>query len=144
MKWFKFIIWVQLFLSALVYLGNAIQALTGGQYHGEADLIYSVFPAMKGADTFMGIACLALAIFAIVVRFQLSGYRKLGPKLYLGHLVAGVVVTVIYTALSVNAMAGYGDTASLWSEAIGTVIGNVIVIVCNIIYFKKREHLFVN
>ena len=143
MKWFKFVIYVQLFLAALVNLGSAVQALTGSQYNGEADLVYAFFPALKTADTLYGILCIAAAVFAIVTRFQLSGYRANGPKFYIGLLVANIVIPIIYGVMASSAMSGF-DTSSIWSSTAGSMVGSVILLVCNIIYFNKRKHLFVN
>ena len=53
MKWFKFVIWVQLFLSALSTLISGIQCLSGGHYGDQADAVYAMFPNLKGVDQFL-------------------------------------------------------------------------------------------
>ena len=50
MKWFKFVIWVQLFLAALSSLYTAFSLFTGSAYLGSADTIYSYYPGLKASD----------------------------------------------------------------------------------------------
>ena len=51
MKWFHFVIYFQLFVSALVGLWNGFQLLTGRIYGENTDRVYSYFSGLKGVDT---------------------------------------------------------------------------------------------
>ena len=55
LKWFKFIIYVQLFLSALGNLVAGIQLLTRLAYGGLWASIYTFYPALRPVDAVMGV-----------------------------------------------------------------------------------------
>lgn len=46
MKWFKFIIYFQLWAGMLVNLVTAGKYFTGAYYEGNAEMVYRVFPAL--------------------------------------------------------------------------------------------------
>ncbi|MCD8322925.1 MAG: zinc ribbon domain-containing protein [Oscillospiraceae bacterium] len=140
MKWFKFIIWVQLFLSALGNLGTGLSLVTGLTYGEYASSVYYYFTGLKAVDIFCGLLTIALGIVAIYVRFQLSGFRRRGPDLYLYYLAANIVVSFLYIILTSVVIGTFaGDTTSIVS-----LIASAVLIAINSIYFKKRRHLFVN
>ena len=60
MKWFHFVIYFQLFVSALVGLWNGFQLLTGRIYGENTDRVYSYFSGLKGVDTIIGICYIAI------------------------------------------------------------------------------------
>ena len=150
MKWFKFLIYFQLFANAVIMLFTAISSIFGLQYDGDAELVYYVAPGLKVVDVIYGIVCLGLMAGAIVVRQKLAHYRKNAPVLYIGFVTVGSVISLIYTFAAVavtGAISPYapGESLVLISGAVlGTLIGAGIVIPLNYIYFKKREELFIN
>ena len=91
MKWFHFVIYFQLFVSALVGLWNGFQLLTGRIYGENTDRVYSYFSGLKGVDTIIGICYIAIAIFALVTRFMLADFKKSGPAIYIGKQKAGII-----------------------------------------------------
>lgn len=144
MKWYKFLIYFSLFASAVLNVINGLGLLTGTIYQGQADLVYATFEGLKGLDTFVGIFSLALAGFAVFVRFQLSGYKKLAPRLLLILYIGVIVFDLVYiigmgTVLPDIAM-DMIDTSSFYSSMISSAVFAIV----NYIYFKKRAHLFVN
>lgn len=150
MKWFKFLIYFQLFANAVIMLFTAISSIFGLQYDGDAELIYYIAPGLKVVDVIYGIVCLALMAGAIVVRQKLAHYRKNAPVLYIGFVTAGSVIGLIYTfaAMAVTGVispSALGESLVLISAAVlGTLIGVGIFIPLNYIYFKKRKELFIN
>ena len=50
MGWFKFIIYFQLFASAVINAALGITAFTGSHYDGKAELVYAFFPGMSAVD----------------------------------------------------------------------------------------------
>lgn len=143
MKWFKFIIWVQLFLNAILNLREGITALTGAQYDGMAERVYRFYENLKIYDTIYGVAVILLAAYAIWVRFKLSGFKKDGPMMYFICLGANIVIPLIYVALASGEIGvSMGDVLSNGSST--TIVGSIIMLVVNIVYFKNRKHLFVN
>lgn len=150
MKWFKFLIYFQLFANAVLYLFSAISSIFGLQYDGDAELIYYIAPGLRVVDVIYGIVCLGLMAGAIVVRQKLAHYRKNAPVLYIGFVTAGSVIGLVYTFATMavtGAISPYalGESLALISAAVlGTLIGVGIFIPLNYIYFKKRKELFIN
>ena len=143
MKWFKFIIYFQLFANALINLANAVTVLTGAHYQGTADTVYAVFPAQHTVDIVYGILCLALAALGIYTRFRLSAFRRNGPGLYLGLIAANILVPVLYMLLS-SAVTGIPMASLLDVNGLASLAGNVIMLIVNKIYFDRRKDLFEN
>lgn len=143
MKWFKFIIWVQLFLNAILNVREGIIGLTGAQYDGMAERVYRFYENLKIYDTIYGVAVILLAAYAIWVRFKLSGFKKDGPMMYFICLGANIVIPLIYIALFCSETnLSIGDALSNGSST--TIVGCFVMLIVNIVYFKNRKHLFVN
>ncbi len=140
MKWYKFIIYVQLFLTALLNLGSAVSYFTGNQYRGNVDAVYATFPGMKTLDTLMGVASIAVAVFGVIVRQKLAGFKKEGPRWYLILFGVSAVASVLYLIAGSN-ITGINlmDSSSVSSIAV-----SIVMIVVNKSYFDKRQELFVN
>lgn len=143
MKWFKFIIYVQLFLSALANLGTGISVLTGSQYGEGKELVYYVFSSLKTVDVLYGVVLIVLAVGAIYVRMQLAGYRANGPKLYLVLMSATALASFIYIIAASSAIGELSRSLNLTTYITNLII-SALLIVINAMYFKKRAHLFVN
>jgi len=144
MKWFKFVIYVQMFLAAISdvanfgnYIGGNIYAIQGSS----PEAVYWVFPALSGLDKVFAILCLALAAFAIYVRMELAKYKSGACDKYLIFIVATAGISVLYQII-------FAGITSQISESMPSIIGMVIAygvfIALNKIYFDKRKHLFVN
>ena len=145
MNWFKFIIYFQLFLSCVVNVYNGIQMMSGGQYKGMAELVYNTIKGMKGIDIVFGLLFIVLGVAAIVVRFQMSGFKKQGPVMYMGFCAAVCLVSLAYIiAVKIIVSKYTDDTSSLNSASIVQLISTGVMLAVNIPYFKNRQHLFVN
>ncbi len=147
MNWFKFLIYCQLFLTALSELSNAYLYLTGRVYareEGGAAAFYAQYPSFRIINLMFGAAGIIMAAFAIYTRFQLAGFKKGAPSLLLKFNLISVGVTMVYHILYALISAGYGifltggqivDFVSLF------VIGMAYYLV-NKSYFGKREFMF--
>lgn len=143
MGWFKFIIYFQLFASAVINAALGITAFTGSHYDGKAELVYAFFPGMSAVDKVYGLVLIVLAVFAIIVRFQLAQFKKAGPNLYLLLMLISAVAGLVYIiAVNIN-ISGYGVNVE-YSDQISQLVVCVVLLVVNYIYFQKRSHLFVN
>ena len=121
-------------------LWNGFQLLTGRIYGENTDRVYSYFSGLKGVDTIIGICYIAIAIFALVTRFMLADFKKCGPAMYIGMQVAGLIISIAYIA-SVTSIVD-GLTEYIASSTYGTMAVSIVMLICNIVYFKKRKHLF--
>ena len=149
MNWFKFIIYVQLFLTSLGALYNAYQLLSGKIYDNDqgvtAEQIFRIFPSLKTVGFVSGILFLVVAGGAIFTRFQLAGFKKNGPMFYFIVIGSIIFANFIYVIAAVSEVKKYGFPASsiVQPSIVGQIIGYVILVVCNIIYFNNRKKLFV-
>lgn len=140
MKWFKFIIYFQLWAGMLVNLVTAGKYFTGAYYEGNAEMVYRVFPALQPLDIVMGVVCLALAVYAVVVQRALAKFRAKGPMMYYLMYIVNTAATVLYLLIGSIIIGQSAFTA----EVAGSIIGSLVMLFVNIPYFNNRKHLFVN
>ena len=153
MKWFKFLIYFSLFAGALASLYMAIIYYTGAVYISAegtviAETVYSVFPTLKTVDLIYAVYYVGMAVFMVVTRFMLSGFKKIAPRLVVLIYVIQAFSYIAYVGMVIFAVEGSGlvnvadivDVSSIGS----TVVTSIIMAVANHVYFKKRAYLFVN
>ena len=140
MKWFKFIIYFQLWAGMLVNLVTAGKYFTGAYYEGNAEMVYRFVPALQPLDIVMGVVCLALAVYAVVVQRALAKFRAKGPMMYYLMYIVNTAVTVLYLIIGSIIIGQSAFTA----EVAGSIIGSLVMLFVNIPYFNNRKHLFVN
>ena len=140
MNWYKFLIYVALFLGAIANVFTGFQMLTGGHYEGMSSWVYLYYPSLKTLDMVIGIASIGLAVFAIVVRQKLANYQSDGPKMLMILYVGSVLISVIYLIMVMGIVGGDIDSSTM----IPSLAVSVVMIIVNKIYFDKRQHLFVN
>lgn len=140
MKWYKFIIYVQLFLVALANVGTAGMYFGGLSYGEDVEWVYQVYGGLKTLDMSMGMVSLALAVLCIYVWGRMRRFRKNAVPLYLSIFIISLASVIIYN-IAWNGIAGVGNEGSM--ESLGSAVGGRVVwIVFNYRYFKKRRHLF--
>lgn len=140
MRWYKFVIWVQLFLNALSGVGSGIMIMTGAHYQGQATVVYMVYGGLKGLDIVMGIIMFALAGGAIWVRQMLSKFKKMGPTAYVILMALNGIINLLY-AIMVSAITRLN---TFNATVISSIIASIALCICNYIYFNKRKSMFVN
>ena len=140
MKWFKFLIYFGLFAGAVLNCLSAILQITGAVYEESAEVVYIFFPELKFFDIFYTILLLALAVLQIFTRFQLSGFKKNGPKLILIVYSAAAVISLLYGIVASVILHEFLFNANM----IISIIVPVVMVVLNKIYFDKRKDMFVN
>ena len=144
MNYYKFAIWVQLFLGALVYAVQGLGLLFGFWYEAvsgiNAQWFYLFVPAMLIVDILFGLLYLAMAVGAVYTRQQMAHFKKNGPDLYYLFLIAGMVLSFLYAVLQGIIC----STGSGISSAISSLVGSGVVLVLCRIYFEKRRSMFCN
>ena len=144
MKWYKFLIYVSLFLGAIINFANGISYITGyiyTTYQTTPEIIYQYYGAgLQIIDVIYGICILLLAAFAIYTRMRLAKFKKNAVNCILAYLALNILITLLYNTM-LNAIF---NVPALNASYIGTLIGNMIFIFLNYIYFNKRRHLFYN
>ena len=146
MKWFKFIIYFQLFAAALFGFGGGCYVATGSQYDDKKELVYAAFDGLEALDITVGILSIALAVFALVTRFALARFKKVGPPMYLGMLAANIIVYIVYIAICESIVLSVTNEKELElsDSAISSLLTCIVMFFVNLVYFNKRKHMFVN
>lgn len=145
MRWYKFVIWVQLFLNALLNIVSGIMTMTGAHYQGQATVVYMVYGRLKGLDIVIGIMMLVLAGGAIWVRQMLSKFQKMGPTAYIILIASNGIVSLIYVIMASAIIRLNAFSATVISQIVaGIVVASIALCICNYIYFNKRKSMFVN
>lgn len=146
MAWFKFLIYFMLFANAAINIFTAVTYLTGSVYLGEdmtmsdVEALYMFYPTAKMIDVIYGVLLIALAAYAIFTRFQLSGFKRRGPFLFILMYVLNLVIGLLYSiSITFTLEAGLLGFISL----VPPIITSVVMIFVNIVYFRNREELFV-
>ncbi|MGO5077628.1 hypothetical protein ACTQ3J_07365 [Oscillospiraceae bacterium LCP25S3_E3] len=146
MAWFKFLIYFMLFANAAINIFTAVTYLTGSVYLGEdmtmsdVEALYMFYPTAKMIDVVYGVLLIALAAYAIFTRFQLSGFKRRGPFLFILMYVLNLVIGLLY---SISIMFTLGAGPLDYISLAPSIITSVVMIFVNVVYFRKREELFV-
>lgn len=118
MKWHYFLIWFSLFFSAII---NIVDGISCMEYVGQV-----------GGAAFFGISEIALGIFLIFVRFQLSGFKVNAINLFTTAQVISIVLSVLAAIVT---------GIELDVSGIASAIGMIVITRA---YYAKRAELFVN
>ena len=133
MKWFHFLIYCVLWLNAGVcaLLGFLLLGLVGDAF-----------------TTAYGIAMLAFAVFCLITRSRLAKFKKGAPGcLYAFYILGDVVLVLVFNIISWMVTGGsLNDLVIMLLDPafISNVVGMIIMVSLNKVYFNKRKHLFVN
>ncbi len=150
MKWFKYLIYFQLFFSAAEYLFQAVCMIFNFQnsYIQELFNLNCFNRDLRPVGVILGILWLIPAAMTLYARFELAAFKKGAPKKFIIIVAATQVLAIanelfvfLYKYMFFDKTVIIGAVASL---IVGWVIASFIFIYPNIVYFKKREHLFVN
>lgn len=146
MKWHKFLIYFSLWAGAVLDLLNAVRLFTGMTYTQSGlslDYVYRAYPALKTVDVVFAIFFVGLAVFTIYTRFQLAGYKTGAPGKLISLYIVGFVVAIAYS-MAIASVLKVSISDVIGSDMLGSIIGSVVMVAANKVYYGKRAHLFVN
>lgn len=129
MKWYKFLIYFALFLSAVSYFYNAFNEI---RYLFD---FFSVFSVL------LLIVNILLGVMALRVRGALAKFKANAPKQLLQFYILGLVPVILQLFMPI--IYGYAH-ATVLGTVIGNIVGTFVAVWLNKIYFDKRKHLFAN
>lgn len=139
MGWYKFIIYVQLFVIAggsLISAGLSFTGLSLGSWD-EVRLLYAFIPELRMVMIVTGAIMLGIAVFAIVVRQWLAHYEQkgiIGLYVLRGLIIANNVFgTMAMTAITHTTVS---------SSVVSSCIVSIVLLVIDLLYFGKRKQLF--
>ena len=141
MNWHSFLVKCGLWGAAAVLLIEAVLMFTGGA--GEAGGVRAVFFCV-------GAVCVLSAYVQLRARSSLAAFRANGPKL----LQVGAVlfflcfVASLLTSAVLPTVAQGGSAPGTWRDRLsGTALyvgAGVVIGLCQLRYYNKRDHLFTN
>lgn len=140
MKWYCVLAYFGLWVSGLVTIINGYLLFSGGHIIGDTETFYEMFNGLQTADIVMGLVSMAAGLFGFVTASCLIAMKSFAPKMvpiyYAVNLVSNIIYSIIYS--SIIKMSAFNV------NFIVELIITAVFMVVNIIYFKKRDHLFVN
>lgn len=141
MKWYKFVVNIQLFLSMLVCVYNALGYFN--RSNEEWELLYTSFPKLKVLNISFGIIQLLYIGFIAVIRYRMVKFKKNAPTLYITNFWIQIFLdfawNMIAVAITSNGPYYYGSAIA--EVAIRNVFF-IIYILLNVVYFRKRKFMF--
>ena len=137
MKYFKFIIYFQLFAAAAMHLFAAIY---------QTDVLNTYFDvqtaSIKNLQISYAIISILLAIFALVIRWRLASFKAYAPALYVCYILANAVIAFFYLVWLGLILKVHHYDISLVNSYLLTLLAGFCVVFFNYVYFTKREPLF--
>ena len=142
MNWYKFLIWIALWVIAASNILSGVQYIGGGSHTEE---MLAQFPILSTVNLFYGVLTLGMGVLALITRFALAGYKKTAPKLTVGLFTYGLVISLGYNAIVLGMTSSTYEPVDLiiTGMSVGvSVIFNLTLVICNHLYFKKRKRFF--
>ena len=141
LKWYYFIVKIQLWISMVFGLYNGAQYFQGAQYGDNVKAVYTAFPAMSSVDFAFGFLMLVFAVFAFITRRRLVRFEPSGPKFYIGLNIISAFVPIAY-ALTCSFATNIPFVNLIDENGIVHFVIGMLFALINAIYFKKRKELF--
>jgi len=137
--WHKFMSFFFLWICAFFAFKSGMACLTGSALGPYKDKIYEAFPGMHYLYAGFGAAALVIAAFTVYACFELIKYKKDAPRDLFIALSAQILATLIFEAIA-GFILGF-ENLNLSQSAVAVVLQSLILLV-NIIYFKKNKAYF--
>ncbi len=147
MKWHKFLVYFALWMGALSNLSDGCSIFNGGHYGDARNEVYLQVSALKQLDMICGIIMIAAAVLGFYTAYRLLTMKKGAPKLL--PVVYGISAALnlgysVAAALIIKNAMRMIDVSSVLTSGITMAIFSAIMLIVTMIYYKKREHLFIN
>ena len=140
MKWYKFLIYFALWAGAIVNLIDSLQFFTGSILGDDVEILYAYYPLLKVLNLAFALILVTYAVFAIYTRYRLAQFRRNGPACLHALYLVQLAMVLIYWLAGSLILGEWLDLASGFSD----LISSIVILCINIVYFRKRKHLFVN
>ncbi len=145
MKWYKFLIYFLLYANFVTYLFDGFIYLFGDKINFLSELFADTL--FTGKFRIIGIiyavVLITLSVISLYVRNGLAKFKVSAPKNFIIFDIITSVISTVVTLLSMILVENAGLSDWL-PELLGSLLGSTAIIMCNITYFRKRKHLFIN
>lgn len=151
MKWYKFVTYVQLPFS-MVFCLYKFYSYVSGSVYGSAEIarnVYTSAPALRGINYYYAVVNLFTILGTLFVITWMGKLKTKAWKYYIYLLIINGGATVVFTVMYMNVIRSNSnfDASSIVQYVINisyNIFVTVLMGAINYIYFKKRDHLFVN
>ena len=148
MKWHNFLVYAGFLLGILYSLGSAIKIIISMTNTESAEyFVYEFYKAFKVADIIVIIINVFWCVVELYVWREMMQKRRNGWKKYIFCIIGASVINCIKWLAAIIIFKSYELDVSV-SQYITDIIAMIICcsisVVLNNIYYKKRDHLFVN
>ena len=148
MKWHNFLVYAGFLLGILYSLGSAIKIIISMTNTESAEyFVYEFYKAFKVADIIVIIINVFWCVVELYVWREMMQKRRNGWKKYIFCIIGASVINCIKWLAAIIIFKSYELEVSV-SQYITDIIAMIICcsisVVLNNIYYKKRDHLFVN
>lgn len=140
MKWHKFLVYFWLWLKSVLYFFAGIGGIFGGTVDDEGEAVRDALTAQSAVNIGSGVCFLLLSALGFYAAYKLLHMDRKAPKIYYILLIAGVVFAVLRDIA--YALLGVENTDFIDAAFTFAIFGGIAVL--QYVYYKKREHLFVN
>lgn len=150
MKWYKFLAFFYCWFSGIYYFSQAYSINQDKAYKAGGKLMAILFAYEPSIKIFSTIIFVITGIVSLIAGYTLLKYMKIAPVMVLANYMLSLIWSIIIlmavpNVLNLNALYGIDDYRSAYySSAFFTIALDVVLIVCNVIYFRKRKHYFTN
>lgn len=141
LKWYKFLIYFQLFAGAIGNIAYAFNYFTGNNYGEAAEKMYATYGWLYLLDKVWGCVLILTGIFCFKVRQDLAKFRVKGPSRYLYLTCIDFFGSFIYTICFISITDTSMKSLVLIQSFINILVG-VVYIYLNKAYFDNRKFLF--
>ena len=147
MKWHGFLVHFALWAASGSLASIGFETMTGSRYGSNRERVYSVVPQLPIPDVIAGLLLIWAAALGFFAAARLLKRKRGAPKLLLAVHGAVIVLNLahpITTALMVKSASRMSNVSTMLLSGIGGALLGAIMLIVNMIYYKNREHLFVN
>lgn len=143
MKWFKFIVNIQLWLAIAMSFVNGINYISGSIYGEYKDSFYKNLPGAEAISIGYGIFLLALAVYFFYTRRKLVNYEFDAPqKLHIAYII-NIIHPLAFVFL-MCVISGLPFSEWITESQIVQSLSVFVLLIINIKYFDNRKNVFVN
>lgn len=139
MKWFKFEANFAVFATGIINVFTGIFYLSGIMYGERKLALYTVLPALGILDKVYGLLLILSCIGFIYIGLRLRKLVKDSWKNYLKLVVLVGCLSIIYGVLTNIIL-----QTNVFNVIFGNVVGLFVGTYLRYLYYKKRDHLFIN
>lgn len=146
MKWYKFLIYFLMFANAVSRFADGILCLIGIDGGSVFEVLFEgcMFTGKyRAIDIVYGIVCIVMSGVIFYVRNKLAKFKEGAPRLYIIYDIISAVFSFTYNLLIMFILEN-AETSSIIGDVIGAIVGESLYVYFNVVYFKKRNHLFIN